>query len=855
MLKHLFISVLVLAAAMPLGAQTAKNPLPVTVGGENKYEYGGGYSTPVWMYTAPEDQLVTITPVSNVEDLKVTVDGDAYTTTKRCPSLKYKDSYLFVIQKDASLYLNITGYKSPIEFTAAARERRYSMGTGVADAIEIVADGEPVFIPFREENYSEVPVYMKYIATDDGALEITALGYIFDAYFADGAAGEFTGITCKRDGDNYRTFFPVENGKTYYFHMKSTSAKMVKAELTHPVYGESADYPIVISGTEAEVPAKAGTYYYEVTGTESGYAVLGSTVTDLDGSVTFGQIVTSSRVTVDDGSFDLRQPATLGGHYVIVVTKRSDTPAPQKFTVRFEPAQPYDAFTTAAAIPFDTDVALPPYPGTYYYRATIPATGAYILKAGPKTAFTESGSDIRLFRTSDSSTPLYIGEPDIYTEVEAGNDYIIRITYTEADKRNSLTASLQELQKGDGASDPFELAVGTNNLAVGDAKYYAYRAAKSSWATVTPADMGINAPTVKRLKTATSPEQTVAILRHGDGYRFEVEAGQSYLLRFTKVKAPTTFDFAVPDYAQGESRDNPFTVDGAAVEIPSAPGTYWWRYTAPRTGKLHISTDFKYDVVSSPTRENAVKLCADPDGAVLTTLPVDYTEEIFNPVAYNVGEGRSYLLQIISVSEQQGKTLTLDVTDLDPGETPAVAIALTTQEVPFEYTVVKNTSSFYSGPRWYSIELEPGTLSIYSRSSISFYMFAENEQSNYTTSNYFCYGASFRDDDSNLLYGMRDKAIPAAGRYLIAMYYIYADAAVTFDGTAIKKTSAIVDNVAVGEPAFTVSAGRISAADAVSVYDLSGRLVRSVAAGETAALAPGVYIVRSAATASKIIVR
>ena len=81
MLKHLFISVLVLAAAMPLGAQTAKNPLPVTVGGENKYEYGGGYSTPVWMYTAPEDQLVTITPVSNVEDLKVTVDGDAYTTT------------------------------------------------------------------------------------------------------------------------------------------------------------------------------------------------------------------------------------------------------------------------------------------------------------------------------------------------------------------------------------------------------------------------------------------------------------------------------------------------------------------------------------------------------------------------------------------------------------------------------------------------------------------------------------------------------------------------------------------------------------------------------------------------------
>lgn len=874
MKKSLLLCSLALGAACNLYAQdttakpgTLQNPLTVNIGGENKYEYAGGYSTPVWKYTADEDQMVTISPVSNVSSLDVTINGSTYPSSNKRPSVKYGTDYLFIIQKDATLFLNVTGYSSPIAFEASAKSHPYKLGVSCEDAIELVAGSDPMFIPFREENYASVPVYMKYTATDDGALEITALGFVNDAAFAEGADGDFTGISCRQAPENqnyYRTFFPIEKGKEYFVRMSSNNAKMLSAKVTHPVYGESETYPVIITGTEAEVPAKAGTYYYEVTSTESGFAVISSDVTDFDGSVTYGSVISSTRYTVGDGSFDLRQYATKDGHYSIVVKKNSDTPEPQKFQVRFETRQPYDDFDKSASITLGSEVKLPPYPGTYYYRVAVPSEGAYILKAAPSKAFTDKNSGISLYRASSSSTALYIGDPDVYCEVEAGNEYVIKIVYTEADKRNSLVADIQELKQGDGASNPFIVNIGENTLDTGDSKYFLYKAEKNSWVMITPADNTINAPVVKRLKSElASYEQNITILRHGNGHRFEAEKGHSYLIRFTKIKEATKFDFALPDYAQGESRDNPFKADGSSLSIPEAPGTYWWAYTPERNGKLHISTDFKYDIVTSPTRENAVKLLDDA-GTVLIALPIDYTDEVFKTATYNVDESKNYFIQITSVTEQADKTVTLEITDLDPGETPAVAITIPYQTSPFDYYFP--TLGSRSEGKWYSLDLQEGTLSITAPASISFYFYKADN-----TDNYLYYGGYIGgqyvdtvDPESGettskwtSIYGMKDKAITDPGKYVFIAYYWYTPTTpVTFEGTALKvETSGIEEAGESADHAFNVSGNLISAMSDIQIFDFAGRKVADIKAGNDATLSSGIYVIKSEVSVAKVSIR
>lgn len=846
---------LIALMALTMQAQTAKDPLKLVIGGENKYEYGGGYTTPVWIYTAPEDQLVSVRPNSTGTTIKVTYDGNAY-STNLAPSVKYNSEYLFIAQKDVPLYLNVTATASPVILDASASAYPYRLGTSTDDAIEIKTGAEAIFVPFREVNYKEVPVYLKYAATEEGALDLTFKGYVHDAYYYEGPDGQSIGITCKSQSGDYRTYIPVKPGVDYYVRLASSSAKMLIAELTHPTYGESPDYPIIITGTEAIVPAKAGKYYYEVTGTETGYAVVGSDVKDLDGSVTLSQTISSSNsTTVSDGTFDIRQKSTKGAHYTIVVDKKTDSSEPQKFNVKFELTQPYDDYTKGAPLTLGEPTTLPPYPNTYYYRISTPAEGAYMLTAAPAIPFTDANSSIKLFAASNFSNAKYIGDPDIICEVEAATDYILEVVISEADKRNSVTASVSELEHGDGASDPFIVKIGENSLPAGDSKYYLYEAEKSSWVVITPKDNSINAPVVKRLKKESAPEQTTTILRHNDGHRFEAEAGYSYLIRFTKVKEATSFVFAVPDYAQGETRDNPYPIDGDSFTVPSAPGTYWWSYVPARNGKLNISTDFKFDVVSSPTRENCVQLFASDGQYPLTSLGIDYTNEIFLPAKQNVDEGKTYLIKATSVSEQSGRTVTLKLDDLDPGETPAVAIDIAYDSDPFVYKLPVISSGRTSG-KWYAIDLQAGQLTISAPTSVSFYFYKANDDNDYNTGNYMAYATTWWNSDyTNRYFGMKDKSITEPGKYLFVAYYIYAETDITFEGTALKVEASIGSVGADKEAEYTVNGNVVSAISPVTVYDLSGRAVASIAAGDATSLSPGAYIVRGQSSASKIMVK
>lgn len=799
----LYIAVMLMAVSN-INAQRVDNPLILEVGGENKYEFSGNYSTPVYKYTTDKDELLSVT-VNGETSIVVTYDGSAI-SSRKVPSVKVGNEYIFMVAKDTPVFLNVTTYESPLTLAVTSKEYPYNLGKNADEAIDIVPDTEMLFIPFREENYEEVPVYLKYTATEDGALEMLFSGYVHNAYFAEGN-GEFVGITCRNTGTGYRTFIPVQQGKDYTVRISSISAAMLEASLIHPELGKNTNYPFIITGAEAEVPAAAGTYYYDITGRESGYAIVSSEITDFDGTVSWGRSVEAGMVSVADGSFDLRQPSSLGSHYYIMVEKNSNTAAAQKFSVNFEPRQPYDSHYTSANIEFNKEIPLPPYPGEYFYRITTPAEGANKLIVAPTTPFSDSESSVILYRANDSGTAMYYGEPDIYCEVKASTEYVLKVTIAEADKRNGFKAEMEGLRKGDGASDPIEVEYGSNILETGDAKYYLYQAQKNSWVVVTPADISINAPTVSRLMQGQEEnDKNITILRHGDGYRFEAEAGRSYIMRFTKVKEKTSFEFSTPDYQEGESIYTPFAIEGDSFSVPMTPGVYWWSYTPDRAGKLQISTDFGFDVVSSPTIENSVALFSDNGADMLAWLTVDYTDEIFYPATYNVEGGKTYFIRVVSVSEQEDKVVVLELKDLEPGVTAENAIAIEYDTNPFAYHFP--VLGARTEGKWYSIELQQGTLSISSPISLSFYFYKEGDTDNYLFYSEYL-GGRYTDELDELgqpvwesSFGVQDKEITAPGHYLMyAYYWSTPEIDVTFHGSALLVEENGVQNVTVNEDA------------------------------------------------------
>lgn len=775
---------------------------------------------------------------TNQDNATFTVSTNNTSWGTKAVGYNTKNYSKFIIEKDKEVYIFVNITTSPLTIDAKAVEQPYNLAETPETAVTVTTGDETIFVPFHQVNYKDVPVYLTYTATEDGALELYFNGFVNNAAYAvDDAEGTYTGITCRPNSDYtiYRTNLPVEAGKKYFVRLTSGSAKDMIAELAHPVYGESADYPFIISGTTAEIPAKAGKYYYEVTGTESGYCVISSDITDFDGSVSFGQSISSSMTTMADGSFDIRQYATKGGHYYIIVDKKSDTAEPQQFNVIFQTAQPYDKASEGELIDFDTDVKLPPYAGTYYYRVKVPE-GAYVLKATTTQAFTDSKSQLSLYRAG-SSTVIYIGEPDIVCEVEANTEYIIKVIVQEGDKRNDLKVTLNKLQQGDGASDPFIAVVGKNVLPAGDSKYYLYEAQKTSWVVLTPADASINYPSVQRLQSDKYPSLTsLTLLKNGDSYRFEAESGEKYLIRFTKVKEATSFELAIVDYGKGETIEDPFEVTSNTLTIPTAPATYYWNYVPEKVGKLRITTDFAYDVVSSPTRANSVSLLNAANGQVLASLPVDYTAEVFNPATCNVNAGQNYIIRVVSVSEQEGKTISLELGELDPGETYGNAIEIVPDKVPYEYTFAKNSNGF-SGATWYSIELQAGELSLYSTSSFTFRIYKENEANDYNTMNYNFYASSFWSPDYSVRYYGTNKAnVTEPGKYYIAAYYNYSDVTALFEGSAVRTDLSAINSV-----------DEDNTDAPVEYFDLSGRKVANPVSG--------LYIKRQGTKTTKVIIR
>lgn len=116
---------LLFSTAVMLHAQNASNPLTLEIGGENKYEYAGGYSTPVYKYVAPEDQLITLT--TNQDNATFTVSTNNTSWGTKAVGYNTKNYSKFIIEKDKEVYIFVNITTSPLTIDAKAVEQPYNL--------------------------------------------------------------------------------------------------------------------------------------------------------------------------------------------------------------------------------------------------------------------------------------------------------------------------------------------------------------------------------------------------------------------------------------------------------------------------------------------------------------------------------------------------------------------------------------------------------------------------------------------------------------------------------------------------------------------------------------------------------
>ncbi len=941
-MKKLFISFMAVMMSVVATAQTQDSPLPLVVG-DNNYT-GGAWTSVYFSYTAPSDQLLTL---SGVWSGNVTCDASevpmaSNSSDKTCVfAVKGGNSYVF------STYVT----ESPLTFSMTAVERPYTDGTTCDNPIQ--ATETPFLVPFYKSGSGifgqAATIYISYTAEQDGRLEMTFPMSVSNFAYSTGCKGDYTSLTGEYVTGGWKATMEVDEGVTYYVKGSSANAMMATFKVVQAVPGAScADAWDAKPGVNT-IPADAGEYWYSFTSPNSEmFAVLNASVQDDNTVFTLKTGCSSSYGDITQtGGIYLRTPLSAKSFRALSVKKTVTTSSDETFTLQFEPYMPYDKFETAQEIEPGDVATTPAYGGTYYYSVTAPENGNWFLDLSANGVVPE-GTAVKLYDSKSDYLTLARGTDNLHYQVTKGTAYVVVWECPVMTSAIDFTVTFNRVQPGQTESDPLTARLGENEIPAWAAVYYNYTAVSDSWLVIKPAS-----ETLRPVVTCGGTAVTLYDV-NGGGYRFEATSGSKYIIRYDGVDVESSYRLSEQAYAPGESSANPIDVIDGSLTLPAQSGKTWMKYTVPYDGILDVSTtiaytagasvhvyvgeisdanrqslstegnypDYTFKALSLTVKKDAVVyVCAtlpsaQADAKVIFTMreaapgetpdkpividfdtnpksysfdrKIGYSDDpvwysvtlpvgIFNltsagtfsmnmykagdtstPFAQSSGsmfgpneiknvvidEAGEYLLKLTSSSAAFDATLS--VRDAAEGETPAKAISITVTSDPMDYTF----PAMPDGAKWYRIELIPGEFNLiqdYGKTSLF-----KNDDTVTPIANT---GLDF----DIWKYVMKNVLITDAGVYLLRVEST-SEAPAVLSGSALKVTTGI-RGVGDGETSLSVKAVPggivVSAAGVVRIYDLGGRQVAEKAVdGEVyVPLNAGVYIVKSALAAVKVVVR
>lgn len=817
--------------------------------GTNSYDLTGqsGYVTLYYKYTAPAEsgQLLTFTTVKG-EGLSYVMSEDG-TYNKMIYGINSATDSIVPVKAGQTVYLILnTRGGSEISFDMNAENAIVEGGQTKEEAIDVTGQSN-FFIPsnYSTETYSSV-TYLKYECSEEGVLEMTFTGSLSGLSVCEENSSEETSVSLSYVSGTVVGKTEVEAGKVYIIKIKASTSPLIgNFVITHPTIGTSSDMPFTGKAEGNELPAEIGEYWYSYVAEDNGFVMLSSDSYLYGGTVSvYNANSMYSPIASVGGCFLLRFNAVKGNTYLICIEKNEATGSPDLFDMTLVPAGEGDSFNNPKAIELGENT-LPQYNGQYYYSITIPGEAGTpkFLNISSEADFLSSATNVAVYDQNNMYSSLASGTKDVKVEVSAGNTYIICWNLNEDINGFKYNVSVEDIAQGDVYGNPIPAVVGTNDLKSGSDKYYKYTATLNGWLVISPSD-----PAVKvqfPMSSGPYPSYRTAV-QDGFSIKTEIVKGTEYVIQFSDVTADGTFDLEEVAYGEGESKETAIVVEGSSADVPKSAQTTWYRYVAPADGMLEISSDINYEQNAS-YQSSTVRVMRDGD-----SYPVDITKPSTVGITFFGKFGASkdevFYVQVVTLSAQEGKTVTFNLRDYEPGEL---------SDNPIELVVGENQLKEASrlNPVWYYADLAEGDLKITADANNYYYMtlYSADDLNNPLAVSGYVY-----DENYNGSYGLT-YTVETPGKYIMKLEQTNPGGAlVTMSAniaTGISATGLDAENVTVGSGCITVTP---SAAGAnVSVYDLSGKMVKSayVKGQTTFNVEKGLYIVRVNNKAIKVVVK
>lgn len=817
--------------------------------GTNSYDLTGqsGYVTLYYKYTAPAEsgQLLTFTTVKG-EGLSCVMSEDG-TYNKMIYGINSATGSIVPVKAGQTVYLILnTRGGSEISFDMKAENAIVEGGQTKEEAIDVTGQSN-FFIPsnYSTETYSSV-TYLKYECSEEGVLEMTFTGSLSGLSVCEENSSEETSVSLSYVSGTVVGKTEVEAGKVYIIKIKASTSPLIgNFVITHPTIGTSSDMPFTGKAEGNELPAEIGEYWYSYVAEDNGFVMLSSDSYLYGGTVSvYNANSMYSPIASVDGCFLLRFNAVKGNTYLICIEKNEATGSPDLFDMTLVPAGEGDSFNNPKAIELGENT-LPQYNGQYYYSITIPGEAGTpkFLNISSEADFLSSATNVAVYDQNNMYSSLASGTKDVKVEVSAGNTYIICWNLNEDINGFKYNVSVEDIAQGDVYGNPIPAVVGTNDLKSGSDKYYKYTATLNGWLVISPSDLAVKVQFP--MSSGPYPSYRTAV-QDVFSIKTEIVKGTEYVIQFSDVTADGTFDLEEVAYGEGESKETAIVVEGSSADVPKSAQTTWYRYVAPADGMLEISSDIYYEQNAS-NQSSTVRVMRDGD-----SYPVDITKPSTVGITFFGKFGASkdevFYVQVVTLSAQEGKTVTFNLRDYEPGKL---------SDNPIELVVGENQLKEASrlNPVWYYADLAEGDLKITADANNYYYMtlYSADDLNNPLAVSGYVYDENY-NGSYNLTY-----TVETPGKYIMKLEQTNPGGAlVTMSAniaTGISATGLDAENVTVGSGCITVTP---SAAGAnVSVYDLSGKMVKSayVKGQTTFNVEKGLYIVRVNNKAIKVVVK
>ena len=797
--------------------------IPNAVANSSNYIY--------YKYTAPADQsqLVTIST-----SCMASLDGSSNTSVSGIYS---STGTAFPVSAGKTIYFQIGGWnQTSVSFTVSMEAANVDAGKTCDDPV--ILSEEKSFVPSNKQGYSTIDSYLSYTCEEDGLLEI---------HFSNSASGikvynecngtQLETVDAAYMNSEYVAKYAVEAGNTYIFALASYNPMYAWVVLTHPVEGESCDFPFV-AAEENTLPKEAGTYYYGYTTTEEGYLVIDSEESFAGNTITLWESCTAYSETASvTGYMAVRAHVYSGYKYIIEIEKAETTAEDGTFTVKFENEKPGDSeYNPYKITDIEEAITTPKYNGTYWYKVQVPAGDNCFLVVDAKTSNTNN-SQVEIYKDSETYSTLGQGTNYAKAEVQGGGNYLIKWICNEGINSFDFNIYYEEMTAGSTCSSAIAAVEGENELGGASELYYSYTATQSGWLIV-DTDITID---ITFLRGCDSWSGFYPATKAGTETKAEFREGESCIIKFTNVEEATTFYLSMEDYAEGECCEKAIAIEAGDTAIPAAVGKFYYKYTAEKDGVVTINSDLAYEGVydGNYTTYSMISYATDCNNYFTTIQYSEGGTTIFSGKTI-VTEGTTVYILVQTVTAQADRVLTVGIRDLEPGEGCAAPIEV-------QPGVVRLQATTYDKPVWYGIQLEPGVFTV----SGNDYFYMELYDS-CDTNSYLAYSSydSASGSGYKLVYN-----IQTSGFYYLKQTSQYAyDVTISGVYTSVDK---VESNESVRVEGNNIIVNANGTRTEVVICDITGKVfvAQAVYDNATFAVEKGIYIVKVADQVEKVAVR